>query len=794
MKEYTHMSDLVKSFKHPSSDNCIYAFYDVDHLSFDEKDIDRLIKTCRKNNVGCVIPSLSDSISPSREVISFLSRLYAALIKSASRCEIKIGINLQRLVEKSYFTEGEDFDENILAGVLTKMEYYYGACEHIHKTFDMSKTMAITAYDELFDTRINLTDKIVDGSLDYTFPEGNWVLNHYVCEKSDLEFSRAPTCANRLSKDAYTQYIYSVLDLLGENVKRHLGKTISLIYVPELCFDAPNRRDWDKAINDEFFKKYGVPACGSYDALYSSIGETTANVKSCLLSVRADLFRHGVIEAICEFADSHGIEHIYSLCEPKMPANAWLFGDALKNASSCAVLDKAYMYGSNSIKLAIPATENSDGKTVYCDIFKDYYKFSAKIVYNEAINAYAQGVNRLILHSPAIGSISPREKKVYKIKNNDLQTSFGKFTRSAQSLLSIGKCVSDIAIMYPVNAIQANVNFYQRNEGTRFEYPPSQIQNDYMTLMSILSVNCGQDALYIHPDDFSGRCRVEDKKLIFEQSGMECRILFLPGANITSLTIAKKIKEFYDVGGTVIATVMIPKYAYGFKFGEGEPQGEYNFLGEYVNKNDAEITEIFTSIFGEDALNPSVIRPYYKNTNSNGGCAYFLPPSKTCADGSLHVHQKLVKSIIEEADTPLDVYMTNLPKMISSNGYNTTFRDFKALGMHESFPYGGLINNIHKTHNGLDIFFFSNTTSEDYHGYALIKGKLKPRAYNPYNRKRIHTNSRYVNFKGCVYTALEVKLRSGESQFILGKVRLEASDDNNNYPNIKYLEYNFLSE
>ena len=58
----------------------------------------------------------------------------------------------------------------------------------------------------------------------------------------------------------------------------------------------------------------------------------------------------------------------------------------------------------------------------------------------------------------------------------------------------------------------------------------------------------------------------------------------------------------------------------------------------------------------------------------------------------------------------------------------------------------------------------------------------------------MHTNSRYVNFKGCVYTALEVKLRSGESQFILGKVRHEESDDNNNYPNIKYLEYNFLSE
>lgn len=793
MSKYKRVGDLIRAFKYPSRDNCIYAFFDINHLDCNGEKIEALMKLCKKNNVGCVIPSLSESIEPSRKVISFLAEFYATLIPLAKKNDVKVGINLQRLIEKSYFLEGEDYDESLLSGVLTKMEYYYDACERIHKSFDMNKTMSITAYNELFDIRINLTDKIVDDVLDYSLPDGNWIINHYVCDKSDLEFSRTPTCANRLSKDAYLKYINSIIDLLGKDVKMELSKTVSLIYVPELCFDAPNRRDWDKTINDEFFKEYGVEPSQYYDALYGSIGETTANIKSCLLGVRAKMFREGVIAAIREFAEMHNIEHIYSLCEPKVPANAWLFGDALKNASSCAVLDKAYMYGSNSIKLALPATENIDGKPVYCDIFRDYYKFNTKIVYNEAVNAYAQGINRLILHSPIVKEISHREKKIYKVKKNNLMTSFAEFTRSAQALLSIGKCVSDIAIMYPANAIQANVNFYQRNEG-RFEYPPSQIQNDYMTLMSILSINCAQDAMYIHPDDLTDNCHVENKKLVFEKTGMECRILFLPGANITSLTITKKIKEFYDAGGTVVATVLIPKYAKEFNFGESEPQGEYNFLGEYVNKNDSELTELFSQIFGKDALNPNVIRPYYKNTNENGGCAYFIPPSKTAADGSLHVQPSLIKRLLEEADTPLDVYMTNLPKMMNSNGYNTTFHDFKGLGMHEKFPYGGLINNIHKTHNGLDIFFFSNTTSEEYHGYAFIKGKIKPKAYNPYNKRRIRTNFRYVNFRGCVYTAVNIHLLSGESCFILGQIKQEPSRNGNGYPNIKYLEYNFLSE
>jgi hypothetical protein len=114
--------------------------------------------------------------------------------------------------------------------------------------------------------------------------------------------------------------------------------------------------------------------------------------------------------------------------------------------------------------------------------------------------------------------------------------------------------------------------------------------------------------------------------------------------------------------------------------------------------------------------------------------------------------------------------------------------------MHEKFPYGGLINNIHRTHNGLDIFFFSNTSSEEYKGHAFIKGKLKYRAYNPYTKKRERIYSKFVNFRGEVYTAVDMHLLSGESLFIFGTVKNEPASDDNSYPTIKSLEYNFLTE
>ena len=792
MSGYKHIYDLVRVFKNPRRDNCIYAFFDIEHTDIEKLNVEEKVRLCKKNGVGCIIPSLSASISPSPELFGFLRKFYKILIEEAKKNDLHVGVNLQRVLEASYFL-ADGCDKSIRSGVLTKLEYYHDSCDRIYSTVDMEKTMAITAYDEIFGERIDLSSKVKDGMLDYRLPEGSWTVSYYICDKKDLEFDRAPTCASRLSKEAYTKYMNYAIELLGDDVKDNFGKTVSLIYVPELCFDAPNRRDWDRRINDEFIKKYGISPSELYDSLYSSIGEITANVKSSLLDIRSDLFKGGVIDAICEFADARGIEPIYSLCEPKMPANAWLSGDALQNASSCAVLDKAYMYGLNSIKLALPATQNTDGKRVYCDIFRDYYKNSVEITYNEAINAYAQGINQLMLHSPKIDGLTPNEKDIYKIKNSNPTKSFSKFVRSAEAVLSLGKCVSDIAVMYPINSIQANVYFYQRNE-SKFEYPPYQIQNDYMTLMSILSVNCAQDATYIHPNDLLDECHVDGRKLIFDKTGMECRILFLPGANIADISVLSKVKEFFDAGGTVVATVMLPKYSKTIAFGEEIYRGEYDDFGEYVNKNDQALLNKLKEIFGDDATNPNVIRPYFLNENENGGRAYFIPASKTAADGSLHVQPSLIKRILEEADTPLDLYMTNLPRLMNSNGYSTTFYDFKGLGMHKSFPYGGLINNVHKKIDELDLFFFSNTASEEYRGFVYIKGKLRGRAYNPYNKKRLFFAPHFVNFKGYVYTAVNIHLRPGESMFIFSSITQERSRKNNGYPNIKYLDYSFFKE
>ena len=71
--------------------------------------------------------------------------------------------------------------------------------------------------------------------------------------------------------------------------------------------------------------------------------------------------------------------------ETKLPACSWLSGDALANEvfSPCAVQEKAYLYGLNSTYLAASAADNYDSKFVACEMFRDYARINAGIVFKE---------------------------------------------------------------------------------------------------------------------------------------------------------------------------------------------------------------------------------------------------------------------------------------------------------------------------------------------------------------------------------------------------------------------------
>lgn len=785
--EQRELYDVIRSFKKPKIDSAIYTFLEIKSYTLKDTDIERYFILSKKNNIRCIIPCFADSLEPSEKMFTYLKSLYPMLVSFSKIYGIKVGIHVQSIMEKSYFLDSHPHDDSIRARMLTRMDYFYDKGERVQKSVD-PRVLSITAYDEEFQESHHLTDKICNGILDCEMTDRHLMLHEYMCDIHDAECGTTSMSVNKLSYDAYSRFLEMLLDTLGDVAKNALGKEIIFLYASELCFDTPNRRDWDEGINREFFNTYGTGAEQFYDALFENIGENTPNIKNCFFTVRARMFKDGALCAIKDFAQKHGLDYTYSLCESKMPACSWLFGDGMENFeySSCAMLDKAYLYGLNSLRLASSAATQYGNDDIYCDIYKNYHQISRATFYDDALNAFSQGVTRLLTHFPVIKRQTSISVRLQKRKNKKQTYYFSNFAMRSQELLSGGNRVCDIAILYPIESIHAGVNLYQKR-AHKFEYPPSQIQNDYMTLVNILNVNCAQNAILIHPDELK-QCAVRNRKLALDSRGIEFKMLFIPGSTITSLEVMEKVKEFFDEGGKIVSTVALPKFASEYIFDSDDEEDEFAFMREYGNKNDLKLRDCLKHIFGNDATNSDMIRAYFKHTNVRGGVAYHLCPSKTAADGSLYVDPAIIRNIIHSTNTPLDVYMSNLPAMMNTNGFNTTYPEFTGLGMNKFIPYGGIINHLHKKHGNVDVYFFSNTTHEKYNGTAYLRGKMKPHFYNPFTGARKYLPYRHINHKGYVYTAIPLGLDHGDAVFIVTKTYYEIASPDNGYPFVESID------
>ncbi len=70
------------------------------------------------------------------------------------------------------------------------------------------------------------------------------------------------------------------------------------------------------------------------------------------------------------------------------------------------------------------------------------------------------------------------------------------------------------------------------------------------------------DYTYLHPEVLESRCIIDKQKLVLnnKENREEYSVLIVPGGDTLSAAAARKVKEFYDGGGTVIATSELPIY------------------------------------------------------------------------------------------------------------------------------------------------------------------------------------------------------------------------------------------
>ena len=726
-----------------------YVFMNIDSLPLTHDYVEGFLKMCCENKIGGVIPRLAPSIEGTdEEKIQKLIHAYSRLLAQAEELGIMVAFNLEKFIERYVVKKLADSGTSIGTRVLHRDDYHCSQNESVNIKLADGNVLAVIAYSHDSSEIKDLSSFIADGRIKWQTEPGNWVIEQYIC-KTDIR----PGTADYLSYTASKKMIEHSYELFSDVFDEH-PSVISSIYYNDICFNAHNRANWTESFNEVFEKQYGFDPSPHYSALYHKLNNDETHIKALMIDCRSKMLKNGILKALSDFAGAKKLRLKCVLTEPKLSACSFITGDALldNSFSPCALLDRSYLYGVNSIKLAASSAYNFNHERIHCEMFRDYASINKDIVMRETMNAFSRGANSIMLHlANDKAELDPRT-----------DTEYCNFIARVQALLHGGSHVTDIAMLYPIYSLHSKLYLYQ-DSSDGFEYPDTPVDTDYMTLLNSLSIYAGHDLTILHPETLEGCTRAENGHLYLDTKiNHEVFSLFvLPSTAMISLASLERIKEFYDNGGKIIATGELPSMAF-----EYTPRGKGD-----ENENDIRVRNIIDHIFGKDASNKKVIKPFCYNKNENGGEAFLLYFTRTAADGTNMALGADVYGALKQFHLPFDILIPHMPRYECSGALNNTYPEFVRLHLDAVIPDGGTFTRLHKRRDGLDIYYFANTTNRKYSHIVYLRGAVLPELWDPHNGVRCATESSFVHYRNNIYTRLKLELDSARSVFIVSDIK-----------------------
>ena len=614
-------------------------------------------------------------------------------------------------------------------------------------------TMSVVAYELDTTEIIDLREEIMGDMIIWDTPDGNWNILQFICVQVpktdfvDLLSYEASMCFVRMSYGAFC-----------ERFSEEIGKTVRMGWYDDMQYEAPNRRMWSPDFNRVFMEKYGYDPAPYYPVLFLDVRKEREYHVAHFMQCRAEMLANGFFRAVADCAKEKGLSVMGHLSESKTAAPSNLFGDAImmhKYASGVGVdMIHAYMYGFNGLKLASSAAYNFGYDLVPCEIYTNYARFDSSILYKEAMNAFARGVNLLM---PNVMQYSGDETKNHQLslsnpKYREVLPRFTSFASRCQALLQGGEHVADIALLYPIESLHSKVFLYDQRE-TSFQFPPVLSFADYISNINSLLNYSGRDVTVLHPDVLCERGRVENGTLLLENEGKiaRFRILVLPAARITTIAVLRLIKAFYDDGGKLLATSELP-----FQIMEDDPALQ------------KEAEDILHALFGVRENAGNYLSDYEIRKNENGGVAILLRASMTDLDGTEYVEADRIERMLQRIDAPADIHFVNMPRIANSGILALNLIAFRNSGANiEGIRSGGVFNYIHKRHDGCDVYYVSNTTVKAYHDATLIHGAYKVEMWDPHTAEITYADAAYASVADEIYTVVDLALPSDRSVFLV---------------------------
>lgn len=540
----------------------------------------------------------------------------------------------------------------------------------IQETIPPGKLMSAVAMNTKTLERIDLTSTIKDGALSWQVPEGTWKVMFFTCV---LDGSN--NLVDYLEPDSVKKYISLTCDKYYAALSPHFGKTISTAFYDEPTMHwIPGGRAWTPAFNDKFQRRYGYDPAPYYPALWFDIGGDTAAARNALFGFRAELYADGFIKTLQEWCREHKIQLTGHQDQEEIVNPVGLCGDLMKAFRDQDIpgIDQIFAYGraSKAYKVVSSAAYNYDRQLVMTECYGAMKDMPIATLYKEAMDQFAKGINWMVPHAvwydPAT-IIFPPELSYRSPVYSPALPAYNQYMGRLQLMLQQGRHVADIAVLYPIATLQAGYYFGVGKPYDGGIIPP---EADYMDVGEMLSLQIRRDFTFIHPDVLDEKCQVIDNKLqlVNKYNVENYRVMIVPGSKVISVKSMQKIKQFYDNGGKVIATTMLPVHA--AEFGK-----------------DREVQEILASMYDVE------------KKSERGGKAYFIPKPTP---------EKLKAALDEALET-----------------YDVEFED-------DIQVQNGNLSYIHKAIDGRDVYFFANSSETAVEGMVTFRGKLSLKEWDPH--------------------------------------------------------------
>lgn len=577
---------------------------------------------------------------------------------------------------------------------------------------------------------IDLSSNIVKSKLTWDVPSGKWRIMIFYCKTNtnSLVDYMQPVAVEKFIDMTYDEYAKRFLNFFGKEVRKVFFDDVGYVAM---------EKTWNPVITKRFEEKYNKSASLYYPALFYDIGPETEAARVAFYDIRAELLAEGYPRIVSEWCERNKLKSIGHPPGNYRPNPTPLHGDILKfyRHTQIPLMDNIHYYGhgKSGFKQVSSAADLYDRPIVGAEVYGAFPENTDSIIlYKTVIDLFVRGVNYIIPHGMWYDSkkehiripplISPYNKSLAPTLKN-----YSDFVARSCMMLQGGRRVADIGMIYPVTSAQAFSQMSKNEEiGKRGMLVPPE--HDYQKVGDWLTNYIRRDYTLIHPESFQNKkiIRKGDKLVLNNKMNrQEYSMIIIPGGKVLSVKTMESILDFYNHGGIVLATTLLPTRS--SEFGK-----------------DLQLKKAVEEVFGNDKKQFGKIR-----TNKAGGKSLFLK------DLEISTLQKAMNELLPSPDVVFN--------SIASNSKNM---DIDLL--HEKDLRYGSFSYIHKCKDRKEIYYFANSSDKPISVDVFLKGNLKLEIWDPYTGKISSVSQKTVKNSANVYTRFNLDLPNIKSTFIVG--------------------------